>query len=117
MKGNHLKLVKPAQDEDNPDLNKERALLAREQREGYSIKNALARGEVIPAPEAVEGWQSAIARTKSLLLGLPVALAEELVLLAAQGPVAVSERLAGAIHSALQELANTSVDDVEEEAA
>jgi hypothetical protein len=59
----------------------------------------------------VEGWQSAIARARSLLLGLPTSAADELVLLAAQGPAAVRERLAELIHGALAELADTAVEE------
>ena len=115
VKGNHLGSAarKPGA-ADEPDLNVERALLAREQREGHALKNAVARGELIPASDVVEGWQSAIARARSLLLGLPTAAADELVLLAARGPAAVRERLAELIHGALAELADTAVEDAGE---
>jgi phage terminase Nu1 subunit (DNA packaging protein) len=99
------------------DLDVERAKLAREQRVGHELKNAVSRGELIPSPDVVEGWQAAIGRARSLLLGLPPAAAEELCLLAGKGPAAVRERLADMVHSTLEELANTSVDDTEEEAA
>jgi hypothetical protein len=118
IKANHgpkpyaAKLSKNASDDDDElNLDRERALLAREQRQGHSIKNALARGEVIPAGDVLEGWQSAIARSRSLLLGLPSSAAEEIVLLAPAGPAAVRERLADLVHAALEELANTSVED------
>lgn len=98
------------------DLNTERAKLAREQRVGHELKNAVARGELIPAPDVLEGWQAAIARARSLLLGIPAAAAEEISILAREGPAAVRERLADMIHAALSELANTAVEDVEDAA-
>jgi phage terminase Nu1 subunit (DNA packaging protein) len=121
VKGNHLpKTVRRPQGDDGgdePDLNVERAKLAREQREGHALKNAVSRGELIPAADVVEGWQSAIARSRSLLLGIPMSAAEELVVLAAQGPAAVRERLADLVHGALEELADTSPEDAEDSAA
>jgi phage terminase Nu1 subunit (DNA packaging protein) len=115
----------PASISDNPDfaaanavdLNVERAKLAREQRVGHELRNAVSRGELIPADEVVEGWQAAIARARSLLLGMPPSAAEELVLEAAKGPAAVRERLAEFVHAALTELANTTLEDVGDEAA
>src|SRR3954447_7241623 len=119
VKGNHLPRAAgtPRGGDGQPDLNVERALLAREQREGHALRNAVARGELIPASDVVEGWQSAIARAHSLLLGIPTAAAEELVVLAAQGPAAVRERLADMVHGALEELADTSAEDAEDSAA
>src|SRR3954451_11137919 len=118
VKVNHGVLKTPHKpDGDEPDLNVERAKLAREQREGHALKNAVARGELIPAADVVEGWQSAIARARSLLLGIPASAAEELVVLAAQGPAAVRERLADMVHGALEELADTSAEDAEDSAA
>lgn len=96
------------------DLNTERAKLAREQRVGHELRNAVARGELIPAPDVVEGWQAAIARARSLLLGIPPAAAEELMILAREGSAAVRERLADMVHAALSEMANTEVEDVED---
>lgn len=93
------------------NLDRERALLAREQRRGHTIKNELARGELIPAEEVLEGWQSAIARARSLLLGLPASAAEEIVLLAPEGSGAVRERLADFVNAALEEMADTTVAD------
>src|SRR3982751_1377516 len=103
VKVNHGALkASPKPDDDEPDLNVERAKLAREQREGHALKNAVSRGELIPAADVVEGWQSAIARARSLLLGIPASAAEELVVLAAQGPATVRERLADMVHGALE---------------
>lgn len=119
VKGNHahLRNAAPAATDDEPDLNVERAKLAREQREGHALRNAVSRGELIPAADVVEGWQSAIARARSLLLGIPTSAAEELAVLAAQGPAAVRERLADLVHGALEELADTSPEDAEDSAA
>jgi phage terminase Nu1 subunit (DNA packaging protein) len=122
VKGNHLpkiarRLTGATDDGSNVvDLETERAKLAREQRVGHELKNAEARGELLPAPDVVEGWQAAIARARSLLLGIPPAAAEELMILASEGAAAVRERLADMIHAALSELANTEVEDVEDAA-
>lgn len=98
------------------NLEKERARLAKAQADERELKNAQLRGELIPAAEVVAGWQAAIGRARSLLLGLPPAAAEELCVLAADGPGKVRERLADMIAEALTELANTSLDDLDDEA-
>ena len=38
----------------------ERARLAREQADGQAMKNAVARGELLPAEAVVAGWQAAV---------------------------------------------------------
>ena len=71
----------------------------------------------------VEGWQAAIGRARSLLLGIPPSAADALVALVRRAgddraaEAAVRERLAEMIHDALAELADTSADEVDEEAA
>jgi phage terminase Nu1 subunit (DNA packaging protein) len=45
---------------DDLDLNAERARLAREQADGQAIKNAVARGELLPAEEVAAGRQAAV---------------------------------------------------------
>jgi phage terminase Nu1 subunit (DNA packaging protein) len=103
------------------DVNAERARLLRSQANISEFEEARRRGEVLPAGEVVEGWQAAIARARSLLLGLPPAAADGLVSLARRASgdeaavPAVRERLADLIHGALSELANTTLDDVEQE--
>jgi hypothetical protein len=77
----------------------------------------VARGELIPADQVIEGWRNAIGRARSLLLALPPAAAEELALVADGGPAALRERLADMVHAALAELADTSPDDDDGEAA
>lgn len=99
------------------DLNEERARLAAAQTEGHELKNAVARGELVPAPQVVAAWQSAIGRARSLLLSLPPAAAEELALVAPRGTAALRERLADMVHAALAELADADpADDAVDEA-
>jgi phage terminase Nu1 subunit (DNA packaging protein) len=99
------------------DLDAERARLAKEQADAQELRNAVARGELIPADQVIEGWRNAIGRARSLLLALPPAAAEELALVADGGPAALRERLADMVHAALAELADTSPDDDDGEAA
>jgi phage terminase Nu1 subunit (DNA packaging protein) len=87
------------------------------------IENARLRGDLMPAAEVVEGWQAAIGRARSLLLGVPPSAADELVALVRRAgddraaERAVRERLAEMIHDSLVELANTAPDEVDEDAA
>lgn len=106
-----------AQDDDagRYDANDELAKLRREQRIGQALKNSIAQGELIPAQDVVEGWQAAIGRARSLLLGLPPACADEVCILSSKGPTAVREYLADRMHDALVELTNTKVDDDDDE--
>jgi hypothetical protein len=103
------------------ELDVERARLAREQADGHALKNAALRGELLPADEVVAGWQAAIGRARSLLLGIPPASAATVVLLARQGvdaaaaERAVREHLITSIDSALAELATTSIDGFDDE--
>jgi phage terminase Nu1 subunit (DNA packaging protein) len=96
------------------DLNAERARLAKEQADHAALKNAVLRGELLDANEVVAGWQDAVGRARSLLLGLPPACADEVTLLArAGGSAKVRDFLADRIHDALTELANTKLDGEE----
>ena len=103
--------------EQSPDVNAERARLLGSQANISELEEAKRRGELLPAAEMVEGWQAAIARARSLLLGIPPAAADQLVALARRhagddaATRAVRERLAEMIHGALAELANTAVED------
>jgi phage terminase Nu1 subunit (DNA packaging protein) len=105
------------------DERTERARLLRHQANLAALTERERRGELLPAGEVVEGWQAAIGRARSLLLGMPPAAADQVVSLArrhaddAQAIAAVRERLAEMIHDALAELANTAVEDVEDAAA
>jgi terminase small subunit / prophage DNA-packing protein len=53
------------------DLERERARLAKEQADAQELKNAQARGELIPANEVEGLWQAAAGRCRSILLGAP----------------------------------------------
>src|SRR3954470_24189366 len=65
--------------EQSPDVNAERARLLRSQANISELEEARRRGDLLPAAEVVEGWQAAIARARSLLLGMPPAAAEEVL--------------------------------------
>src|SRR3954468_22640684 len=95
--------------EQSPDVNAERARLLRSQANISELEEGRRRGELLPAAEVVEGWQAAIARARSLLLGLPPSAADQLVMLARRHAAdeaavrAVRELLAGLVHDALAE--------------
>lgn len=82
------------------DLNAERARLAREQADQTALKNARLRGELVPLAEVVAGWQMAIGRCRSLLLGIASHFdtPEE------------QRRVRRLVEGALRELANTRFD-------
>lgn len=110
-------------DPDDLDANREKARLYKEQADQVAFKNQIARGETLPAPEVVAGWQAAVGRARSLLLGIPTAAAARLVVLARKGgSAASSERairdfLREQIDVALGELVNTAVDEDDEDEA
>ncbi|AWN35768.1 hypothetical protein [Methylobacterium radiodurans] len=58
------------------ELVRERALLAREQREAQALKNAVLRGETIDASEAERRWTDEMVRLRSRLLGVPSDVAQ-----------------------------------------
>jgi phage terminase Nu1 subunit (DNA packaging protein) len=104
------------------DLSAERARLAREQADGQAMKNQVARGELLPADEVVAGWQAAIGRSRALMLGMPITVAPQLVLLArqhaedAEAPErAAREAMTRSLDHALDELVNTMVDEDDDE--
>jgi phage terminase Nu1 subunit (DNA packaging protein) len=104
------------------DLNAERARLAREQADGQAMKNEVARGELMPAEDVVAGWQAAIGRSRALMLGMPISVAPQLVLLASQYGQdsdglerAAREAMIRALDVALAELQDTTRDVVEDE--
>ena len=53
------------------DLDKERARLAAEQADGHALKNAQARGELVPAEDVVREWQGIIRTVRSAMLAVP----------------------------------------------
>src|SRR5690242_9186630 len=105
------------------DVNEQRARLLAAQSALAELSLRERRGELIPADEVVEGWQFAIGRARSLLLGMPPAAADQVVALArrhaddARATAAVRERLADLICEALAELADTRVDELDEQDA
>ena len=107
-------------EDEAPDIGAERARLAKEQADAQALKNAAMRSELLPADEVVAGWQDAIGRCRALLLGIPPASSATLVLLARGGEAECAERairahLTRVIDHALNELADTSLDDLEDE--
>jgi phage terminase Nu1 subunit (DNA packaging protein) len=102
-------------------LADERTRLAKAQADAQEIRNQKFRGELIPANEIVEAWQASISRARSLLLGLPAGMAEQAVMLVRREPDdtkavhAVREHLTDEIYAALEELANTNVEDDDDE--
>lgn len=98
-------------DPDDIDAAKEKARLYKEQADRAMLLNAQLRCQLLPAVEVEAAWSSAIGRARSLLLGMPAAAADEIVLLAPKGPGAVRDFLADRIHEALTELATTRDDD------
>jgi hypothetical protein len=90
-----------------PDLSRERALLARAQREGQTMKNAVLRAELLPAEdnEAITGAALDAVRAKCLALptkGAPLCL----------GLNALNEAkevLTDLVHECLSDIASTSV--------
>lgn len=89
---------------DQPDLVTERALLARAQREGQVMKNAVMRGELIPSPvmHAVVG--GTLAATRAKLLALPTSAAP--LVIGCGSLTEVQGILDGLVHDALIELAD-----------
>ena len=105
---------------DKPDLNVERARLAKEQADAQELKNQVSRGELLPAEVVVAGWESAIGRCRALLLGIPTSAAATIVLLTRQhedAERAVREHLVKLIDGACDELTDTRVDAEEPDEA
>jgi phage terminase Nu1 subunit (DNA packaging protein) len=102
-------------DIDDLDSDLELAKLRRQQTEAVAIKNATARGELLPKEEVVEEQQARIGRARALLLSLPGALADDLAII--EDPKVVRQRLHGYMNRALQELSRSQdeVDQLEEE--
>lgn len=95
-------------DEDGPpDLARERALLARAQREGQVMKNAILRGELLPIDDVEAVIGGVLDAVRARLLSLPSRLASEAVGLKSL-PQAKSA-LSGGVHGILDELSATPV--------
>src|SRR3954451_9489916 len=103
------------------DLSAARAKLATTQEELTRLRIDGERGDLLPADEVVAGWQAAIGRARSLLLGIPPASAATLLLLAQRNTDtdaaqrAIHDHLTRLIDGALAELASTTPDDPEDE--
>src|SRR3954447_229338 len=97
--------------EASPGTDAERARLLRSQANISELQESKLRETLIPAEEVVEGWEWAISRARSLLLGLPPAVADQIVTLVRGRSTdeaairAVRELLADRVHDALSELA------------
>ena len=65
-------------DEQVADLSKERALLAREQRRSYQIKNEASEKALIPASEVRSAWDAAMAAIRARLLAIPTRVTQRL---------------------------------------
>jgi phage terminase Nu1 subunit (DNA packaging protein) len=102
-------------------LTDERARLAAAMADKAELNVARLRGELLPASEVVLAWSSAIGRARSLLLGVPIAAANVAVMIVRREPddvraaAAVRKHLADEIHAALEELANTDLDNNDDE--
>ena len=101
-----------------PDMVSDKARLLKAKADISVLEVERARGDLLPAEEVVAGWETAIGRTRSLLLGIPTSAAQTVVLLAkshegdAEGAErAVREHLRKLIDGACDELVNTSLDD------
>lgn len=102
----------------NLELEKERARLAREQADGWALKNEKMRSELIPADEAAEVWAKACAHADEVLMAIPAACAHEVIAAANSGGApAVAEVLQHHVHTALEDLASTTFENEEEAAA
>jgi phage terminase Nu1 subunit (DNA packaging protein) len=90
------------------DLVAERARLAKEQADQTALKNAVARGELLPSGEVETAWTALASAMRSRMLGVPSSIAAELA--AASTAAACHKITESAIHEALTALAETKVD-------
>jgi hypothetical protein len=95
-------------DEDGPpDLSRERALLARAQREGQNMKNAVLRGELLPIDDVEAVTGAALDAVRAKVLALPTRAAPECLGLAELNDA--KEVLTGLVHDCLADIASCSV--------
>ena len=87
------------------DLNAERARLAKEQANQTAMRNATARGELVPASSVDRTMISVFSRIRSKLLALPNKAAPRLV--GIRNPAQVQALLTDYVYEVLTELANT----------
>lgn len=92
------------------ELQKERSLLAREQRISQEMKNAVARHEVLPVHLYRTAMQSVFVAFRAALLNLPNELAPQIVTVRERREAA--EMLTDAVHRALETLSETNFDQL-----
>ncbi len=97
----------PSDEDDNPDLARERALLARTQREGQAMKNAVLRGTLLPVEDVEEVVGAVLDATRAKMQALPSKLAPRCVGL--EGLAQAREVLTAGVTEAYDELSNTPV--------
>lgn len=85
-------------------LDRERAMLAAEQRETAALRNAQARGDLASIGELAKQFSDAVAVVHSVLLSIPAKEAPEIAPL--NDANAIESRLRKAIYEALQQLAD-----------
>lgn len=90
-----------------PDLAKERALLARAQREGQVMKNALLRGELLPVGDVEASVSAVLGSVRARLLTLPDKLSHRVV--GVESFARAKEVLTGGVHEVLDEISATPV--------
>lgn len=98
-----------ASDDDNgpPDLARERALLARAQREGQVMKNAVLRGELLPVDDVEAVVGAVLDATRAKVLALPTKIAPRCVGL--KHLTEARDVLAASVTEAYDELSTTPV--------
>jgi phage terminase Nu1 subunit (DNA packaging protein) len=103
------------------DLDAERARLAKEQADGQELKNAKLRDSLLPADEVVEAWHQAKDTARRICMRIPDEVIPQILDACGNSHTpekaerAIQKLLTTAIDSALNELANTSFDDDEDE--
>jgi hypothetical protein len=93
---------------DELDLNAERARLAKEQADAAAMRNAMSRGELLPAGEVRAAMEAAFGACRARLLAIPAKAAPLVV--AAGGPAEVRDMLTEVVHEACDELADMRVE-------
>jgi hypothetical protein len=88
------------------DLNREKARLTKEQADLTSLKNAIARGDVIPSSQAVAQWSTHITAARAKLLAMPTKLGPQLI--AINDVNTIAEIIKSAVYESLDELAQWS---------
>ncbi|WP_245731569.1 terminase small subunit [Loktanella fryxellensis] len=84
------------------NLTSERARLAREQADAQALKNAVLRGEYVPASEVERAWADTLRALRSRLLAVPSRLRQSMQHLTTSDVTMIDREL----RDALQELGN-----------